>query len=246
MVLRSVSELARYPSAACAIRNRPGLWGHFNGRHYIGDFNGDGRADLGFHDSNNLTFHVTTSTGTGFGGPGSRQWVNPNAFGNERDNFYPADYNGDGITDLRFARNDNSFWVRLSSGAGLNPPSEWLAPNNRAGTLLTGDFTGDGRADLAFFDAVNGTMRINVSTGSNLRGSGSGEWLARNDFGSQGARYHTADFNGDGITDLGYSETENSFHVTLSTGSGFGAAGSGRWIVPNAWEGRFYAGPRAR
>ena len=48
---------------------------------YVGDYNGDGKSDLGLFWPNHNTFDVTLSTGEGFGAPGSGQWIGANVFG---------------------------------------------------------------------------------------------------------------------------------------------------------------------
>ena len=215
-----------------------------NDSRVLSDFNDDGRADLLFFEPSNNSILVNMSTGTGFFGPGTGQWIGQNGFGSIKENYYPGDYNGDGITDLGYIESDNSFWVNISTGTGFGGPGSgrWLALSSwvwGSGKYYTGDFNGDGKSDLMFFRSSDNSIYITLSTGTTFNALHSDRWILPNGFGSLKDNYFPADFDGDGFTDLGYLESDNSFYVTLSTGTGFGAIGSGRWIAPNEFGGPY-------
>src|SRR5262245_4335827 len=69
----------------------PDQFGYDGARYYPGDFNGDGKIDLGYFEFNDDTFHVALSSGDGF--PRSSVWVQPHMFGNPNGQFYVGDYN---------------------------------------------------------------------------------------------------------------------------------------------------------
>jgi hypothetical protein len=213
----------------------PGEFGHRGGQYYVGLFNGGRKADLGFYEPANNSFHVTLSTGGGFNGLNSGQWLPPNVFGHPRGRFRIGDYNKDGSQDLGFFDpDDNSFHIAFSDGTRFDPNSqEWISPNefgHRDGEYYVGDYNKDRRADLGFFEPADNSFHVTLSTGGRFDGPGSGAWVEPNQFGHRDGQYTVGDYDGDGRSDLGFFDpADNSFHVSLSTGTEFNVAGSGVW-----------------
>ena len=119
------------------------------------DFNGDGRTD----------YAVTRALATlkqwviGFsGGPGtSVDSANVVQFGNLTDREVPADYDGDGKTDIavyRPAAAPNSFFYVLQSSNSTLLYNELGASGDDPSVV--GDYTGDGKADMAVYRSSAG------------------------------------------------------------------------------------------
>jgi hypothetical protein len=220
----------------------PGNWGGSWGSYLVGDFSGDGKADYLFFQPGDMTFHVLTSTGTGFTTAGNGVWLTTtgSGFGPLTSNYFAADFNGDGKTDLGYLGSDGSFWVALSTGTSFQYPALWIVAGHGPGldgSYYVGDFTGDHKADLLYFKPADNSIMVLVSTGSGFGGTGTGTWMGSNGFGSLKNNYFPADFNGDGLMDLGYLEN-NAFYVVLSTGTSFSwNPPAGCWISANGWVG---------
>jgi hypothetical protein len=164
--------------------------------------------------------------------------------------WHAGDFNGDGKTDivLAYAQGGGmNTWVGLSSGAAgnttFNPVTNWPTANGAGGwvepsTFVVGDFNGDGLDDLAyvFSDPNNSKIDIDVhaSTGSSFNrtrwATGMGNWV-------NGGQFVASDFNGDGLTDIGFAFDDAgniSFDAYLSTNGGFvqqrWATRQGGWV----------------
>src|SRR5262245_46014590 len=103
-----------------------------------------------------------------------------------------------------------------------------------------GSLDGDFKADILF--ATGGNIFAATSTGSTLAptpnvwvDTGPGPTGPTGNFGTQRNNYYPGDFDGDGLMDLGYVETDNTFHVTISTGMYFFGPGTGN----STWNSSF-------
>jgi hypothetical protein len=135
-----------------------------NGQWLVGDFDGDGRADI-VHAVNGADYvHVWHSNGDGtFRVSTFRPWAGyaiPNGV------WLAADFDGDGRTDIVHAVQNTDYVHRWhSNGDGtfqigtFSPWRGYAIPN---GLWLTGDFTGDRRSDIVH--AVQSTSYVNVWT----------------------------------------------------------------------------------
>jgi FG-GAP-like repeat len=178
-----------------------------------GDFNGDKRTDLAFHNpgSSWTTVPVLLSTGTGWtvANYGAPSWAN------QLDVIALAgDFDGNGRTDLAFHRPGGG-WTSLplliSKGDGSWTSYAPAAPSwasEASVTALAADFDGDGRSDLAFHRPGSTWSSVPL-----LRGTGAGGWLASNYeapafANASGAIALAGDYNGDGRADLAFTKPD--------------------------------------
>lgn len=144
----------------------------------VGDFTGDGEADIG--ERNLLTGQIfirenRTQGWMGFeyvnSGSGFRTMAGPDW------TTIVADFNGDGLADIADLQlSSNIFWVHLNRGASYGfdfDPDVYVwageygyKPNWK---IIVGDFNGDGKADYARM-LDNGTFEVHLNTGDKERG----------------------------------------------------------------------------
>jgi hypothetical protein len=173
----------------------------------LGDFNGDGRLDI-----------ATSNFGTQGEAP-SVTVLPGNGDGTFRDpvrlplpatpgSLVAGDFNGDGVTDLATANSDfqqtDTISVFLGSRDGtFRDRGTFAAGGQGVDSLVSADFNGDGRPDLAVADGLSGEVSVLLG-----RGDGTFESRGLASVGG-GAPFSlaTADFNRDGVPDLATANT---------------------------------------
>ncbi|MER7516021.1 transglycosylase family protein, partial [Streptomyces sp. NPDC126499] len=169
-----------------------GSWNWDRSKTIAGDFNGDGKDDIGVlydngrqTDGTNVTALWTfTSTGTGFANP-VKKWDNVSTnFGSwnwDRSRLTAGDYSGDGKTDVGIlydngrqtdGTNVTALWTLTSTGTDFtNPSKKWDNVSTNFGSwswdrskVTSGDFNGDGKTDVGvLYDNGRQTDGTNVT-----------------------------------------------------------------------------------
>jgi hypothetical protein len=109
------------------------------------DFNGDGILDLALSDSGSTSLTVLLGHNDG---TFTQQAVEPDA-GQTTTYIASADFNGDGKPDLALVDSANSILIYLGNGDGTFQTGLETAVESGPSELAIGDFTSDGRLDLA-------------------------------------------------------------------------------------------------
>ena len=184
----------------------------------VGDFNRDGIPDLAIanYGGNNVTILLGLGYGDFTPGPGNPYIVGPGPF-----SIVVGDFNQDGIQDFAVANNkSNNITVLLgnrSAGFSAATGSPFAAGPGPT-SIVAVDFNRDGILDLA--TANNNTNTVSVLLGNGLGGfaAAAGSPITVN---AGPISLVAADFNGDGVVDLGVDCTgSNSVYVLLGSGSG--------------------------
>jgi hypothetical protein len=150
----AVQSTIAQPGSAFAVTSLPNV-GADPASVAIGDFNGDGRADLAVANAGgSLSILLGNGDGT-FRAAGSF------AAGAGAYSVAVADFNGDGKADLAVTSfSGGSVGILLGNGDGTFQP----VMNNPVGTkpqsVVVGDFNGDGKADLAVTNFYGGNLSV--------------------------------------------------------------------------------------
>jgi len=186
----------------------------------VGDFNGDGIADVvettspagenaGFQS---LTVLLGRADGT-FCRMASR-----NLIGRDPRALVVGDFNEDGNLDAIVGDGDGTLVEFLGDGRGNLVRSGEIARLGTVVSVAVGHFTHDGNLDLVVSDLESNSAAILLGTGD---GSFRHTWSFS--LPQTGREFHvaTADFNRDGIADVVItSEDEGNYEVMLGNGNG--------------------------
>lgn len=146
-----------------------------------GDFDGDGKTDLGIWRPSTATFLIYSP---------ANNTTMTKQLGVSTDVPVVADYDGDGKTDFAVWRPSTGTWIIFQSSTGTTVTGQW---GNSTDIPVPGDYDGDGRADLAVWRPSTGTWFIFKSSGGTM----TIQW------GTPGDVPVPGDYDGDGWTDLG-------------------------------------------
>lgn len=189
----------------------------------LGDFNGDGRADLmiaGFDGS------IMVFAGNGVGGFSAGVVVATVTAGSAE--VAVADFNGDGRLDAALCypsgvRDGRVFSVMLGRGDGTFTmgADRYPAPSRSCG-ITTGDLNGDGRPDIV----LNGWDSSQLHLVPNLGGGLMGTATILSGLPLQPTAVEVADVNGDSRLDLVVHSQTSPNPVAVYLGDGVGGLGA--------------------
>lgn len=148
----------------------------------VGDWDGNGRVNVGVRDPASRTFSLKTPAG-----------VRTVTFGAARATPVAGDWDGDGRWEVGVRRAGSGvFRLRLADGSVRS-----VTLGDSGDLPVTGDWDGDGRTDLGVYDAATATFTLRLVDDNGV------VWAARVRFGDPGALPVTGDWDGNGKTDVG-------------------------------------------
>ena len=184
----------------------------------VGDFNGDGIADLAVTNFGSGTVSILLGNGDG---TFTQTLIPTVAVGTNPYGVAVGDFNGDGVVDLVIT-NETSSTVRIFLGNGDGTFTQASGSPVPVGTnpysVAVADFNGDGIQDLAVANNGSGNVSILLGNGNGTFTNASASPIA---VGSTFA-LATGDFNGDGIPDLAVTNYVVSGTVRILLGNGDG------------------------
>ncbi|MCG7497172.1 S8 family serine peptidase [Vibrio sp. Of7-15] len=129
----------------------------------VGDFNADGKDDIANFNSDDATWWVSLSNGSQFT---TTKWVDYHHEDGWKTHIV-GDFNGDGESDIANYRTTTGKWGMCESLPQQDDFSTYVLSdyNNNSGwtTQVAGDFTGNGKDDIANFNPNNGTWWVTSS-----------------------------------------------------------------------------------
>ncbi len=173
---------------------------------FVGDFNGDGRDDVGkaFDELGLSSIDVYLSNGSSLA---LQRWATQQGSFSDTQQWFVGDFNGDGRDDVGKAFDEfglSSIDVYLSNGSSL-ALQRWATQQGSFSDTqqwFVGDFNGDGRDDVgkAFDEFGLSSIDVYLSNGSSLALQ---RWGTRQGGFWDAQQWLAGDFNGDGRDDAG-------------------------------------------
>jgi hypothetical protein len=163
----------------------------------VGDWDGDGRTDLGVRTPATRTFTLSTAAG-----------VSQVELGFPRDLPLAGDWDGDGTDEVGVRRaTSNRFVLRAADGT-----TSAVALGDVDDLPVTGDWDGDGVSDLGVYDQASATFTLRLVDEDGLT------WTAAVPWGQPGDLPVTADWDANGRTDVGvWNPTTGTFSKRRAT-----------------------------
>lgn len=197
-----------------------------------GDFDGDRITDFAVRRASSGMWYIKNSSGSNYNSA-KEDSIQRIAFGRLEDDIpVPADYDGDGITDIAVRRPGNFTWYILESSTG--EIRRTIFGKEEGDIPIPADYDGDGKADLAVRRISNNHWYVLRSSDNTIQRSHFG--MRDNDIPV------VADYDGDGKADLAIRRPDNgNWYVRPTNGPiqfslGFGESADLLPVMTPIWQ----------
>ena len=265
----AVSSLYTFTSTGTGFKAPRKTWtttGGFNwdvSKVTSGDYNGDGKDDIAvFYDNGSSdagrisSLYTFTSNGTDF--TARKSWTTPGGFTWSAGQVTSGDYNKDGKDDVAVLYNGgksadgkfiSSLYTFTSNGTVFTPRKSWTSSgsfNWNASKLTSGDYTGDGRADIGvLYNRGTTAEGVHQSALFTFASDGTGfaapreVWTSTGSFSWAVSQLVSGDFNKDGKDDVGdlYRSGTTPDGRRLDSLFSFTSTGTGMKAPVKHWSG---------
>ena len=201
----------------------------------VGDFNGDGKADILWHDTAGDTELWLSNSGSGFTGFSAQTLGTvPTAWSIQG----VGDFTGEGKADIlwRDTAGDTELWLSNPGSGFTGFGYQGLGAVQATWSIEgVGDFTGQGKSDILWRNTAGELSLWTSNSGSGFTG------FTYHDLGYVPTNWtiqEIGDFNGDGKADILWRDAAGDVELWLShSGSGFdGFTYQGLGLIPNDWH----------
>jgi len=181
---------------------------------FIGDFNGDGKADIPWRQNSGAVYawlmNGTSVIGQGSPGGAPSDWSIAGV----------GDFNGDGKADLLWRHTSGGVYLWLMDGTSMIGGGSLGTVGTDWAIVGIGDFNGDGKADI-LWRQNSGTVYEWLLDGTSLIGQGSPGGVA-----TDWTISRVGDFNGDGRADILWRHSTGTVYEWLLNGTSVIGQGS--------------------
>ncbi len=204
--------------------------------YFSGDLNGDGLTDVFGRNSNNVWWAgIAKSDSLGFTNTRLGAWSRSLSF----DSLQTGDFDGDGRIDVA-GLSTSGQWIGLVGAAGGGWETKvlgfWSPTLNFTDDIVTGDFNGDGRTDIAGRTAVGQWWSAMANTDTvGFTNVALGFWSTAVSW----SNVNVGDFNGDGHSDIIARANNGQWWGLMSDGTDGPRSNTqvGYWKASTIWTG---------